>query len=115
MRFFPNLVDEKIRASHEVLHAQISALTEMMDHLIHSNCNSAKETTTVSSRGARHQYESPYNEIPGSFRFPTVAPFTAEGHSPDTWSLQPYQDPLNIMARSWKKCHDKLHLVAPVV
>ena len=46
--FSPDLVDERIKASLEPLHAQISALTEMMDRLIRSN--SAKETTTVSSR-----------------------------------------------------------------
>ena len=75
----PALVDEKIKASLEPLHAQISALTEMMDHLIRSN--SAKEAITASSRGTPHQYESPYNEEPGSFRFPTVAPRTSAGYS----------------------------------
>ena len=37
IRFFPELVDERIKASVEPLHAQISALTEMMDRLIRSN------------------------------------------------------------------------------
>ena len=52
-----------------------------MDHLIQSN--SAKETTTVRSRGIRHQGESPYSEVPGSFRFPTIAPLITAVYSPD--------------------------------
>ena len=55
MRFSPEIVDEKIKASLEPLHAQITALTEMMDRLIQSN--TAKESTTAFSRGIRHQYE----------------------------------------------------------
>ena len=82
MRFSPELVYERIKASLEPIHAQITAPTEMMDRLIQSN--SAKETTTVSFRGIRHQYESPYSEVPGSFRFPTVAPLTTAGYSPDS-------------------------------
>ena len=53
MRFSPELVDERIKASLEPLHAQVIARTEMMKRLIQSN--SAKETTTASSRGTRHQ------------------------------------------------------------
>ena len=37
VRFSPELVDERIKASLEPLHAQISALTEMMDHSIQSS------------------------------------------------------------------------------
>ena len=81
MRFSPDLVDEKIKASLEPLHAQISAPTEMMDHLIQSN--STEETTTAGSRGTRHQFESPYSEAPGSSRFPTVASLTTAGFLPD--------------------------------
>ena len=81
MTFSPELVDERIKASLELLHAQITALTEMMDHLIQSY--SAKETTTASSRGSRHQYESPNSGTSGSSRFPTVAPLTTTGYSPD--------------------------------
>ena len=47
--FSPEVVDERIKASLEPLHAQISALAEMMDRLIQSN--SAKENTTASSQG----------------------------------------------------------------
>ena len=82
LRIFPNLVDERMKWSLESLHAQISALTEMIDRLIQSN--SSKETTTVISRGVRHQYELLYSEVPGSSRFSRVAPFTAAGHSPDS-------------------------------
>ena len=81
MRFSPELVDERIKASLEPLHAQITALTEMMDRLIQSN--SAKEATTASSRGIQHQYESPYSEVPGSSRYPTVALLTTAGFSTD--------------------------------
>ena len=81
-RFSPELVDEKIKASLEPLHAQISALTQMMDSLIQSK--SAKESTTASFRGFGHQYESPYGDEPGSSKFTTVAPLTTAGYSPDT-------------------------------
>ena len=81
IRFSPELVEERIKASLELLHAQISALTEMMDRLIQSN--STKESTTASSRGFVHQYESPYSEGPGSSKFSTVAPLTTAGYSPD--------------------------------
>ena len=76
--FSPELVEERIKASLEPLNAQISALTEMMDLLIQGN--STKESTTASSRGFGHQYESPYSEGPGSSKLPTVAPLTT---SPD--------------------------------
>ena len=81
IRFFPNLVDERIKASLEPLHAQISALTEMMDRLTQSNL--ARETTTTSSWETRHQYESPFSGVPGSSRFPTVASLNTMGHSLD--------------------------------
>ena len=51
VRFSPDLIDERIKVSLELLHAQISAPIEMMDLLIPSN--SARETTTVSSRESR--------------------------------------------------------------
>ena len=47
IKFSPDLVHEKIKASLEPLHAQISALTEMIDRFIQSN--SAKKPTTASS------------------------------------------------------------------
>ena len=80
IRFSPELVDEKIKPSLDPLHAQISVLIEMMDRLIHT----AKECTTVSSRGSGHQYQSPYRGEPASFRFPKVAPLNTAGYSPDT-------------------------------
>ena len=82
IRFSPEIVDERIKVSLELLHAQISALTEMMDRLIQGN--STKEPTTASSLGFRHQYESPYSEGPGSSKLPTVALLTTAGYSPDT-------------------------------
>ena len=82
IRFSPELVDERIRAILKPLHAQISALTEMMDRLIQSN--STKESMTVGFRGFGHDYESPYSEGPGSSKFPTVAPLTTAAYSPDS-------------------------------
>ena len=52
IRFSPEQVDERIRASLEPLHTQISALTEMMDHLIQKNLTNF--STTASSRGSGH-------------------------------------------------------------
>ena len=91
MKFSPELVDGEIKVCLEPLHAQITALTELMDHLIQSN--SAKKTTTASFRGIPHRYESPYSEVPESSSFPMVAPLTTAGYSPDilaeTFLLQP--------------------------
>ena len=53
-----------------------------MDRLIQNN--SAKETTTASYRGTRHQYELPYSEVPRSSRFLTLAPLTTAGYQPNT-------------------------------
>ena len=82
MRFSLEFVDARIKANLEPLHAQISALCEMMDYLIQSS--SAKDTTTASSRENRHQYELPYSGVPGSSRFQAVAPLTTIGYSPDS-------------------------------
>ena len=68
--------------SLEMLRAQIFALTEMMDRLIQGN--SAREFTTANPREPRYQYESPFSGAPGTSRFPTVAPLTTAGYSPDT-------------------------------
>ena len=67
IRLSPELVDERIKASLEPLHAQISALTEMMDRLIQNSLTT--ESTTASTRGLKLQHESPYSEEPGSSRF----------------------------------------------
>ena len=79
----PELVDERIKASLEPLHVQISALTEVMDRIIQGNLTT--ESTTVSTRGLGLQHESLYSDGPGSFKFPTVAPVTTAGYSPETW------------------------------
>ena len=67
VRFSPNLVEEMIQASLESLHAQISALTEMMDRFI--QCYSATETITAISPETRPQCEPSYSGKPGSSRF----------------------------------------------
>ena len=82
VRFSPELVDERIKANPEPLHAQISTLTEMMDRLIQNNLTT--ESMTASSRGPGFQYKSPYSEGPGSSKFPIVAPLTTAGYSLDS-------------------------------
>ena len=82
VRVSADLVDEKIKASLEFLHAQISALTEMMDRLIQSK--SARETTAANTYETRYQYELPSSGALGAPRFPTVSPLTIWGHSPNT-------------------------------
>ena len=82
IRFSPVLVAERIKAGLESLHAQISALTEMMDRIIQSNLTT--ESTTASSHGPGLQHDSPYNEGPGSSKFLTVAPLTTAGYSHDS-------------------------------
>ena len=102
--FTSELADEKIKASLEPLHAQITAFAETMDRLIQSN--SAKESTTPSSRGIRHQHESPYNEVPESSQFPTVAPLTTAGYSADRCNnkRKKYNKRIKIKHRlAWKQ------------
>ena len=81
VKFSPDLVDEKIKASLEPLHSQISALTETMDRLIQNN--SARKFTTASTREPQSRPESPFAEASGTSRFLTVVPVTTAGHSPD--------------------------------
>ena len=81
MRLPPSLVDERIKANLELLHAQISALTEVMDRLVQSN--SAREITTASSQETRLQIESPLSGALRSSKFPTVASLTNAGYLPD--------------------------------
>ena len=81
IRFSSELLDERMKVSLEPLHAQISALAEMMDRLIQSNLTS--ESTKASSRGPGLQFESPYSEGPGSSKFPMVAPLITAGYSPN--------------------------------
>ena len=94
MGFPPELVEERIKASLEPLHEQISALTEMMERLIQGN--STTEFTMASTRGLRLQHESPYSEETGSSRFPTVAPMTTAGYSPDIGQFHPNLLPIKI-------------------
>ena len=74
VRFSSDLVNERIKASLEILHAQIAALIEMMDRLIQSN--SARETATESTRETRCLDESAFTGTP-------LAPLTTSGYSPD--------------------------------
>ena len=80
-RFSPDMIEERIKANLEPLHAQISALTEMMDRLIQGN--SARELTTASTREHRPQSESPFAQPTGASRFPLITPLTIARYSPD--------------------------------
>ena len=57
IRLSPLLADARKKVSLDALHAQISALTEMMNRFIQSNLTT--ESTTASSRGPGIQHESP--------------------------------------------------------
>ena len=57
-RIFPDIIDERIKVDFEPLHAQIYALTKMMDRLIKGN--SAREITIASTRELGLQSESPF-------------------------------------------------------
>ena len=70
-----------IKANLERLHAQISALTEMIDRFIQGT--SVRKITTASTREFRIQSESPLAETPGASGLSTVAPLTTARNSPD--------------------------------
>ena len=61
-----DLIEERIKANLEPLHAQISSLVQMMDRLIQGN--SARGYLTASTREARFPSESPVTEGPGISR-----------------------------------------------
>ena len=81
-RFSFDMVEGRINANLEPLHAQISALTEMMDRLIQGN--STREITTASTRVPRLQSESPFTEVTGTSRFLPLAPRSTAGYLPDS-------------------------------
>ena len=64
--FSPEMIEEKIKANLEPLHAQISTLTQMMGKLIQGI--SAREFPTTSTREPRFSSESPLTEGSGSSR-----------------------------------------------
>ena len=102
IRLSPELVNERTEANLEPLHAQISALTEMMDRQIQSN--SAKKSTTANSRAFGHQHESPYSDGPGSSKFPTVAPLITTGYLPGSYYIN--KMPMNFDAGLSEKTGD---------
>ena len=76
----------------------------MLDCLIQSN--SARKTTTASTRQTRYQYEPPYSGAPGSSKFQTVAPPTTSGYSPDmvtraTWTSHRQPPTPYLNTRHW--------------
>ena len=85
-RFSPDMVDERTEAKIEMLHAQFSALTEMMVHLIQSN--STEDFTEANTLETRREPIPLFTGAPGiSSRFITVATLTTAGYSPDTHAL----------------------------
>ena len=76
--FFPDLIEEKMKAKFEPLHVQISALTQMMEMLIQGN--SAREFPKASTREHRFPSELSLTDGPGT---PTIAPMTTSEYSPD--------------------------------
>ena len=80
--FSPDMIEERIKASLEPLHPQISAVTEMMDRLIQRY--SARKNTTASTCELRLQSETPFAQASGILRFPPVAPLATTGYSLDS-------------------------------
>ena len=76
------LVDIRVKPSLEPLHAQIFALTVMIDRLIQSNLTILRRRVPE-GRDSNTQYGSFYSEGLESSKFPTVAPLTTAGYSPD--------------------------------
>ena len=79
--FYPELLDERIKANLQPLHAQIFALAKIMVRIIRIKLTT--ETTTTSTRGPVLQLESFYSERPVSPKFPTVSPLTTTGYWSD--------------------------------
>ena len=66
--------EEKIKANFEPLHAQISALTQILDRLFQGNL--VREFTTISIRETRFPYESPLAYGIGNSETPPIASMT---------------------------------------
>ena len=86
LEFSPDLIDEKInpptRLNLEHLHAQVTALTQMMDNVIQDN--SARAYPTASTRDRQFPSKSPLTDNPGTSRALPFAPLTTTGYSPDS-------------------------------
>ena len=102
VRFSPYIIEETIKANLELLHAQISALTEIMDRLIQGNA--ARAFKTASTRELRPRPESPFAEAPVTSRFSPVAPLTTAGYSPD------YQNGTGKNVRAGKRQNRELRI-----
>ena len=62
MEFFPDLIEKRIKPNLELVYAETSALTHLMDKLIKDN--SARSYPTVSIRDRRFPSESPLTDEP---------------------------------------------------
>ena len=66
-RFSPDIIEEKIEANLEPLHAQISAVAGMMDRLIQGK--SARKFTTLKTREPQPRSKSLFAKASGTSRF----------------------------------------------
>ena len=82
--FSLDLIEETIRTKLEPLHAQNSALTQMMDNLI--QCNLARAYPMASARDRRFQSEYPLTQDPGISRTLPLVPSVTAGCSSDTFN-----------------------------
>ena len=79
--FSPNLIEERLKANLEHLHAQISKMTQMMKKLIHENL--ARLNLTAGFRVCRFQSESPLVDGPRTSRSLPLASLVTAGYTPD--------------------------------
>ena len=82
--FAPNVIEERIKANLEPLHAQVSTLTQMMNQLIQGN--SAKMNSTTGPRHCRFPSESLLIDDPGTFRTLSLTSLATAGYSPDRFT-----------------------------
>ena len=79
--FSTDVIERRIKANLEHLHARISALTQMMDKFIQGNL--AREYPVASTRKPRFPSESPLTDGRGISRTLAMAALTTTGYSPD--------------------------------
>ena len=75
-----NLIEERIKANPEALHAQI-AVTLMLDKLIRKP---VREFLTATFREPRFPSRSPRTDGAGTSRTPLITPMKSAGYSPGT-------------------------------
>ena len=81
VRFSTEMFDDRIKADLETLHAQIFALTQMMDRLIQGNL--AMEFNAARTRDLRNQPELLFTGTPGTSGCSTAVPLNTAGYRGD--------------------------------